>query len=199
MEPAGPLLEPIFNKPVTPLRISNIQDFPREILEIIFGHLPTDSLYPASLVCKKFSQIISKSRFVRYKWYIKKFRAFSDEIQESQIHSKEDKRDFFKHIMSQEKAVEKFVKRPEDEIIKKDATLEEIQLESERLKRAQEIHERSQARNCATRWRWVVLAVTCCGCCGTLCCLLCLYNKIVYDECSFAPPQLKQEDPNPLG
>jgi hypothetical protein len=193
-----PILRPIKSSaPKTTNTASNILELPKELLEIIFSYVSVTNVQSIMLTCKRFNNISINSAFVQRSWYTQEYQILKEQYGGKKFQETNLSR--FKRYESQQKAAEVFFNQSPNEVIKHDATIEEMQHESARMRRAQKIYQKNERDVCLKNWGWVLLPLTCCGCCGTICCMLCLYNKIRYDTCSLETPSLHQEAKKPLG
>lgn len=192
-----PIQRTINNSEAIVLKASNILELPKELLEIILSHVPVTSSQSVMLACKKFRAVVIDSQRVQRSWYRQEYQYLR--LKYGNVEFKPTNANKFIYVSSHETAAKEYFTHSADEIIKDDATIEQMQHESARMRRAQEYYHRNKRAKCLESWRWVILTVTCCGCCGVFCCAICLFNKICYDSCSLEPPFFHQEDKKPLG
>lgn len=194
-----PILQPIQNLPPIPkVKVNTLDQMPMNILELIFSSVPNTSFKSICRTCKRFNHIVKTSNRVQRAWFLNNLEEAKAKFAHYQFHT-EDK-PLNKRQISKEKAAEEYLKK--EIVLDENVPIEQIKMEQRHLNRARRIYKEAEwmdkNKKCYYTCVIATFVLTGCGCCCTLLCGVCIYNKIRYGICDLNVRE-EQPDPNPLG
>lgn len=179
------------------LQISELEQLPREMMEIIFLYATSRNFKNLTLTCKRFKQIIATSPSLYTHWIQGVRSIISQRVAKNKVNV-EPSTSFRQEISRTEAALKYF---SEEKELNENMSLLEIKNEQRRLGRAKAIYDRALCeQTCACKAARIGLGILCCPLIFPIIPVVSLYNWFKYDSCAcFSNPEEMQDDPNPLG